>query len=158
MMERTVTSFFRSFQRLDGRTTQAEPPQDTASETRTMKVATFVAPLAVLAVAVAAQLPDAVASDMRGPANMSTLHVQGLTGYPVYDASGESIGEVVEVETDAAGRTRYVRLELDDGREARLSAFRARLDEATGRIDLAMPRYAVQMAAGPAPILSASRE
>lgn len=114
-------------------------------------------PLVAFAVttAVLIQLPIADATPNE-PANMSSLKVQGLAGYPVHDSNGALIGEVERVETDDQGRTRYLRIDLTGGREARLSAFRARLDEEAERIDLVMPLYAVEMAAGPGGVQAAS--
>lgn len=149
-----MTFPYRSRQNLSGEEPQSTPRHGNAGA---MKAAAFLAPLALLAVAVAAQLPDAVALDRRAPANMSTLRVEGLGGYPVHDERGVRIGEVTYVETDARGRTRYIRMQLKDGREARLAAFRARLDEGQGRVDLVMPLHAVQHAAGPQPVLTANR-
>ncbi len=115
------------------------------------------APLLAFAVAMAVlvQLPIGAASRDE-PANMSSLRIEGLAGYPVHDSSGARIGKVERVETDDQGRTRYLRIDLFDGRQARLSAFRARLDEQAGRIDLVMPLYAVERAAGPEPVQAAT--
>lgn len=122
-------------------------------------VAACAAPLASLAMAVATQLPAPKDSE---PSTMSGLRVDGLAGYSVHDAVGLRIGEISDIETDHEGRTRYLRIRLDDGREARLSAFRAHLDEAGDRVDLMMPLYAVERTidASPnaAPVVTAARE
>lgn len=143
------------------RPVQDEPPA--AGETRlprsaaALRIGALIAPFAALAVAVAAQLPDAVAADARAPVNMSSLRVEGLSGYPVHDAGGVRIGEVRQVETDQEGRTRYIHMALDDGRETRLAAFRAQLDTSARRIDLVMPLYAVEMTASQDPVVTVSR-
>ncbi len=129
---------------------------DYASQLNMLRVGAFVAPLTALALTVAAQLPAPAAADVTEPVYMSALRVEGLEGYPVHDETGAWIGDVTRVEADEQGRTRYINLTLSDGREARLSSFRARLDETAGRVDLVMPRYAVELAASAPPMTTAS--
>lgn len=116
--------------------------------------AAFAPPFAALALAVAVQLPAPAGSE---PATMSGLRIEGLAGYPVHDVSGVRIGEIRQVETDRHGRTRYINMQLSDGREARLAAFRARLDPAEERIDLVMPLYAVEQAVAAPAVMAAAR-
>ena len=77
------------------------------------------------------------------PQHMSGLKVSGLSGYSVRDSDGRDVGEVREVQTDATGRTRFIRATLNDGVEVRIAAFRAELDTVGKRIDLTVPISAV---------------
>lgn len=70
---------------------------------------------------------------------MSGLKVSGLSGYEVLDSAGARVGEVIRVDADYKGRTRYVRVALDQGGEARVAAFRAYLDRANRQVDMILP-------------------
>ncbi|MDZ4759543.1 MAG: hypothetical protein SGJ21_00535 [Alphaproteobacteria bacterium] len=74
------------------------------------------------------------------PEYMSGLKVEGLAGYDVVDLRGLPVGEVIHVQADHKGRTRYVRISLDGGGEARIAAFRASLNADQRRIGLHLPR------------------
>lgn len=54
---------------------------------------------------------------------MSGLKVAGLAGTLVTDRTGQTIGEVIRVEADHRGRTRYVNVVLDSGAPVRIAAF-----------------------------------
>ena len=75
--------------------------------------------------------------------HMSGLKVSGLSGYAVRDSDGRDVGQVREVQTDATGRTRFIRATLNGGEEVRIAAFRAELDAVGKRIDLTVPISAV---------------
>lgn len=72
------------------------------------------------------------------PVRMSGLRVEGLAGHEVIDRTGAKVGEVVEVETDRKGRTRWIDISLDDGGEARVASFRAFLDARNQRLVLTL--------------------
>jgi hypothetical protein len=72
------------------------------------------------------------------PVRMSGLHVKGLIGLAVVDRAGGNVGEVLEVETDRKGRTRWLDIALDAGGEARVASFRAFLDSPRRRITLTL--------------------
>lgn len=63
-----------------------------------------------------------------GPVRMSNTRVTAIAGYEVLDKSGVRVGEISRIETDEQGRTRWLRVELDVGGEARVASFRADLD------------------------------
>ncbi len=86
--------------------------------------------LVVLATGGMAAAPDGE------PRRMSGLSVEGLAGTPVLDRAGRTVGEVVHVDADARGRTRYVRVRLADGGEARIAAFNMWLSDAGVRSEL----------------------
>jgi hypothetical protein len=75
--------------------------------------------------------------------HMSGLKVSGLTGYALRDSDGREVGRVVNVQTDARGRTRYVRAALNGGEDVRIAAFRAQLDRDDHEIVLTVPVAAV---------------
>ena len=70
---------------------------------------------------------------------MSGLKVSGLAGYAVRDSDGRDVGQVLEVQKDVQGRTRFIRATLTGGEEVRIAAFHAELDRAGKRIDLTVP-------------------
>ena len=63
-----------------------------------------------------------------GPFRMSATKVTDIVGYEVQDRAGLRMGEIAMVETDDQGRTRWLRIDLDAGGEARVASFRADLD------------------------------
>jgi hypothetical protein len=63
-----------------------------------------------------------------GPLRMSGLKVSDIAGYEVQDLSGARVGQIVRVESDGQGHTRWLRIGLDAGGEARVASFRADLD------------------------------
>lgn len=63
-----------------------------------------------------------------GPFRMSATRVTDIVGYEVQDRTGQRVGEIALVETDDQGRTRWLRVGLDAGGEARVASFRADLD------------------------------
>jgi hypothetical protein len=67
---------------------------------------------------------------------MSALKVAGLAGYEVQDWAGLRVGTIAGIERDAQGRTRWLRVELDGGGEARVASFRADLDVAQKTVSL----------------------
>lgn len=86
--------------------------------------------LAMLATGGMAAAPDGE------PKRMSGLHVEGLAGTPVLDRVGRAVGEVIHVDADDRGRTRYVRVALNTGGEARIAAFNMWLSEDGVRAEL----------------------
>jgi len=62
------------------------------------------------------------------PVRMSGLRVEGLAGHTVIDLGGLKVGEIIKVEADNLGRTRWLDIALDSGGEARVASFRAFLD------------------------------
>jgi hypothetical protein len=62
------------------------------------------------------------------PVRMSGLRVEGLAGHMVFDPAGVKIGEIIRIEADSHGRTRWLDIALDSGGEARVASFRAFLD------------------------------
>lgn len=70
------------------------------------------------------------------PVRMSGLRVAGLAGYEVLDRSGERVGRIIKVEADSLGRTRWLRIALDEGGEAKVASFRADLDQINKLISL----------------------
>lgn len=62
-----------------------------------------------------------------GPIRMSATKVTDIAGYEVQDRTGERVGQIVLVETDGQGRTRWLNIDLDAGGEARVASFRADL-------------------------------
>ena len=62
------------------------------------------------------------------PVRMSGLRIEGLSGYAVVDRVGAKVGEIISVEADRHGRTRWLDIALDAGGEARVASFRAFLD------------------------------
>lgn len=74
-----------------------------------------------------------------GPVRMSGLKVSGLSGYEVLDSVGARVGEVIRVDADYKGRTRYVRVALDQGGEVRMAAFRAYLDKPNRQVEMILP-------------------
>jgi hypothetical protein len=94
----------------------------------------------VAAIAALATAAMTLPRDSEAPAvRMSGLKVHGLAGYSVHDATGAEIGDVIAVDADHKGRTRYVRVALDSGETVRVAAFLAFLDSADQRIDLYLP-------------------
>jgi hypothetical protein len=81
------------------------------------------------------------------PARMSGLKIDGLTGYAVMDNAGRPVGSVVEAQTDHKGRTRYVSILLEDGRETRVASFQAYVDPRDRQVTLELPRDIVLMRA-----------
>ncbi len=71
-----------------------------------------------------------------GPVRMSNLKVTEIAGYDVLDLNGARVGEIAHVETDGQGRTRWLRVDLDAGGEARVASFRADLDAKHRRVSL----------------------
>src|SRR5690349_15226538 len=74
-----------------------------------------------------------------GPVRMSALRVEGLSGLPVRASEGQAVGHIVSVTADDEGRTRYLRIALDDGGEATVASFRAWLDADGQGIALMLP-------------------
>jgi hypothetical protein len=62
------------------------------------------------------------------PVRMSGLRMEGLSGYVVVDRAGAKVGEIIKVEADRIGRTRWLDIALDAGGAARVASFRAFLD------------------------------
>lgn len=63
-----------------------------------------------------------------GPVRLSTMNLhetgrQDLVGYPVYDRFGVEVGEVLSVEADHRGRTRILRLSLQEGGDVSLASY-----------------------------------
>jgi|SRR6185503_18938603 len=73
------------------------------------------------------------------PVRMSALRVEGLSGLPVRASEGKAVGRVVTVTVDSEGRTRYLRIALDEGGEATVASFRAWLDADGQGIALMLP-------------------
>jgi hypothetical protein len=100
----------------------------TLNEAQKVSLTGGLAALAALATGgMAMGLPD-------HPARMSGLRVEGLAGHVVVDRAGEKVGEVIKVEADRHGRTRWLDIALDAGGEARVASFRAFLDASNRRI------------------------
>jgi hypothetical protein len=81
------------------------------------------------------------------PARMSGLRIDGLTGYAVVDNSGLPVGAVIEAQTDDRGRTRYVFIMLEDGRETRVASFQAYVNPRDRQVMLELPRDVVLLRA-----------
>ena len=70
------------------------------------------------------------------PGRMSGLRVEGLAGVDVIDRSGLKVGEIIKVEADSHGNTRWLDVALDAGGEARVASFRAYFDAPRREISL----------------------
>ena len=73
------------------------------------------------------------------PVRMSALRLEGLAGLPVRASEGGAIGRIIRVTADSEGRTRYLRIALNDGGEATVASFRAWLDADRQGIGLMLP-------------------
>lgn len=82
----------------------------------------------LLAATLALATGGMASSPSNEPVRMSELRIEGLAGYPAYDRFGTPVGHVISVDADHKGRTRYVRIALDDGGEVRVASFNAWLD------------------------------
>lgn len=75
-----------------------------------------------------------------GPTRMSELRLQGLSGYAVLDSGRERVGQVIKLDADRNGRTRYLHISLDTGGEVKVAAFRAYFDAGRREIELMLPQ------------------
>jgi hypothetical protein len=71
---------------------------------------------------------------------MSELRLQGLAGYDVVDSQNAHVGQVVRIDADRSGRTRYLHISLDGGGEVKVAAFRAYFNPREREIELMLPQ------------------
>jgi hypothetical protein len=92
------------------------------------------------AIAVVAFLAGGMApAPQEWPARLNGLHVQGFSGYPVFDVSGVQVGQVISIDADAKGRTRHVRISLIGAGELSVPAFRAYLNVPNHEVSMTLP-------------------
>ena len=86
-----------------------------------------------------------------GPARMSELRLQGLAGYDVLDSRKQHVGQVIRVDSDRSGRTRYLHISLDGGGEVKVAAFRAYFNARKREVELMLPQDILFARAGAVP-------